>query len=216
MPNNNFVSVVFTFNGKVPASWRTALCGTDKKASWIDPDSNGSKALQGILANTPVSPEDFSGTESVTVNLPKQADVLSSLVGMYAVADAQLLLVAVLPKYENLSSVNVLKSSRLPSGVVIRTEQKAERCMYFMTQNGICVLADSTINLSPEKLPGVTFFSSEEELDRACLERWGENGGEGWRAQAAVMMGRKVLMSGFGNMIELGDDPEERINSLSN
>ncbi|EYU16591.1 hypothetical protein BA1DRAFT_00875 [Photorhabdus aegyptia] len=31
MPNNNFVSVIFTFNGKVPASWRTAPGGTDKK-----------------------------------------------------------------------------------------------------------------------------------------------------------------------------------------
>ncbi|MDE9446837.1 hypothetical protein KKJ04_14800 [Xenorhabdus bovienii] len=237
MSSKDTSSVTFTFNGRTPANWISALAYPSNRIYWINPDSPGSVALRAIMSDVPVAPEDFpTGVEvlreimssppvdtdgishrgSITVKLPKQADALSALLGLYVVADAKILLMAGCQKVGSLASVTVSTSTLLPSGVVISSEHKAERAMYFMTQNGICVLADSTIELSPEKLPGATFYSSKNEMECAGIERWGENGGEGWRIHATVMINRRVLLNGFGNMIELGDEPEVTINSISN
>lgn len=209
-------SVTFTFNGKAPADWVAALTESSVQASWIDPESPGSVILNEIMLNTPVEVEAFEDRSIITVELPEQANVLSSLLGMYAATDAKILLIAGCQKVSSLACVTLKTSTLLPSGVVINSEHKAERSMYFMTQNGICVLADSTVTLSPEKLPGVTFFASEEEMDTAGIARWGENGGEGWRTHATVMAGRVVLLNGFGHMIPLDHEPEIIINSISN
>lgn len=216
MSSKNTASVTFTFNGKAPADWVAVLTKTSDQASWIDPESPGNVILREIMLNSPVEVEMFTDRSTITVELPGQADALSSLLGMYAAADAKILLIAGCQKVSSLASVTLKTSILLPSGFVITSEHKADRTMYFMTQNGICVLVDSSVTLSPEKLPGATFFASEEEMDSAGIVRWGENGGEGWRTHATVMAGRVVLINGFGHMIPLGNEPEVVINSINN
>ncbi|EIZ1086045.1 hypothetical protein MPI44_004593 [Klebsiella oxytoca] len=216
MSSKKTAYVTFTFNGKAPADWVAALTEKSAQASWIDPESPGSIILRKIMLNYPVELEAYTDRSTITVELPGQADALSSLLGMYAAADAKILLLAGCQLVSSLASVTLKTSTLLPSGFAISSEHKAERNLYFMTQNGICVMADSTVTLCPEKLPGATFFATEDEMDSAGIGRWGENGGEGWRTHATVIDGRVVLMNGFGNMIPLGNEPEVVINSINN
>ncbi|MDA5147811.1 hypothetical protein PG931_00740 [Klebsiella pneumoniae] len=216
MSSKNTKYVTFTFNGKAPSDWIASLTEASEQPSWIDPESPGSVILREIMLNTPVDVEAYTDRSTITVELPKQADALSSLLGMYAAADAKILLLAGCQKVSSLASVTLKTVTLEPSGFAISSEHKAERSLYFMTHNGICVKADSSVTLCPEKLPGATFFASEEELDSAGIVRWGENGGEGWRTHATVMAGRVVLINNFGNIIALGNEPEDAINSISN
>lgn len=216
MSFKNTSAATFTFNGKAPTDWVAAFTEPKDQDSWINPESPGSKLLKEIMLNAPVEAEALTDRSTITVKLPEQLDALSSLLGLYAVADAKILLMAGYEKVNTLASVAIKTSILEPSGVVISSEHKAERTMYFMTKNGICVLADSTVCLSPEKLPGATFFSSEEEMDSAGIARWGENGGEAWRMHATTMRGQAVLLNGFGHFISIDDEPEVVINSLSN
>lgn len=207
--------ITFTFNGNAPENWKSAL-SNQRAPSWIDPQSSGSLVLQDILRNTGINTDSLYGNESLVFSFPSQRDVLSELLGICAVSDARILLIAAMSICRSLSGVVVTTQQLLTDGSSVSYEQKAVRNMYFMTQNGICIQADFSVNLSSENLPGARFFSSEEDLEVAGLERWGENGGEAWRAIVTIIDGRKVLMNGFGNVLELGDAPEERINSLSN
>ncbi|MDI9095135.1 hypothetical protein [Providencia rettgeri] len=216
MSSNSTATLTFTFDGNAPSAWISALSRPNPSDSWIDPESPGSVVLREIMTHSSVDTDVAGKTKTLTANIPEQADVLSALLEVYVSADVKILLMAGCEKVDNLICVTSKTTRLMPNGFVISCEQKAERLMYFMTQNGICVLADPTINLSAEKLPGATFFASEQEMDAEGLARWGENGGEGWRTHATMQNGRPVLLNGFGNMIELGDEPEVTINSLSN
>lgn len=226
----------FTFNGEVPADWLGALSEPVPPSSWIDPMSPGNLALEDIInkaaivdpdspkgaeilkqitANSPVAIDTLLSRKSISVKLPQQAVPLTALLGVNVVADATLLLAAGCEKAKTLATVTLKMSTLLSSGITINNEQKAERMMYFMTPNGICVEADSTITLSADKLPGATFFTSADEMDIAGVERWGENGWDGWRTHAFALHGRGVLNNSLGHMVYLGNEPEVTIMSVS-
>lgn len=215
MSSENSYKITFSFNGKAPANWKSAL-SNQERASWVDPQSSGSKVLQEILRNSGIDSESQNGDESLDFSFPSQQAILSKLLGLHAVSDANTLLIAGTQQCRNLYGVAVTTHQLLADGTSVCTEQKAKRTLLFMTQNGICVQADYSVGLSTGHLPGARFFASEEDMEYAGLHRWGENGGEAWRAIVTVMHGKKILLNGSGQMIEPGDNPEELINAISN
>ncbi|EOE4328538.1 hypothetical protein ACKER0_005304, partial [Klebsiella pneumoniae] len=91
MSTESSSKITFTFNGKAPQNWRTAL-NSKKKGSWIDPQSSGSKVLQEILSNTGIDADSLSGNDVLIFSVPSQREILSELLGIYAVSDARVLL----------------------------------------------------------------------------------------------------------------------------
>lgn len=215
MPSENSVKITFTFNGMAPQNWKSAL-NSQKKDSWIDPQSSGSKLLQEILRNSCTSEDRTCGDDVLSFSFPSQRDILSQLLGLYAVADAMVLLMAVTPLCRNVYAVVVTTHQLLSDGSSVLSEQKAVRSLYFMTQNGICVQSDFSVDLDTDKLPGARFFSSKDDMEQAGFQHWGENGGDAWRAIVTTMHGKKMLLNGAGQILELGNTPEERINAVSN
>ncbi|WP_154974863.1 hypothetical protein [Klebsiella grimontii] len=215
MSLENSVKITFTFHGMAPQNWRSAL-NSQKKDSWIDPQSNGSKVLQEILRNSGTSEDRSCGDDVLAFSFPSQRDLLSELLGLYAVADAMILLMAAIPLCRNVYAVVVTTHQLLSDGSSVLSEQKASRSLYFMTQNGICIQSDFSVDLDTDKLPGARFFSSKDDLEQAGLQHWGENGGDAWRAIVTTMHGKKMLLNGAGQILELGNTPEERINAVSN
>ncbi|HHT0289206.1 TPA: hypothetical protein ACTW3X_003799 [Klebsiella pneumoniae] len=215
MSTESSSKITFTFNGKAPQNWRAAL-NSKKKGSWIDPQSSGSKVLQEILSNTGIDADSLSGNDVLIFSVPSQREILSELLGIYAVSDARVLLIAATQFCPNLSGVLVTTHQLLSDGSSVASEQKATRNLLFMTHNGICIQCDFSLNLDPSKLPGARFFACEADMEQAGIERWGENGGDAWRAVATIMHGEKILLNGSGQILKLDDRPEERINAVSN
>lgn len=215
MSTENSVKISFSFNGKAPLNWRTAL-KSQKKGSWIDPQSSGSKVLKEILSNTGIDADSTRGDDVLVFSVPSQREILSELLGIYAVSDARVLLIAATTLCPNLSGVVVTTHQLLSDGSSIASEQKAIRNLFFMTQNGICIQSDVALNLDPAKLPGARFFACEDDMEQAGIQRWGENGGDAWRAIATIMHGEKILLNASGQILKLEGRPEELINSVSN
>ncbi|MCP2563866.1 hypothetical protein [Klebsiella pneumoniae] len=71
MSTESSSKITFTFNGKAPQNWRTAL-NSKKKGSWIDPQSSGSKVLQEILSNTGIDADSLSGNDVLIFSVPSQ------------------------------------------------------------------------------------------------------------------------------------------------
>ncbi|EOT5430103.1 hypothetical protein VSS22_24745 [Klebsiella pneumoniae] len=215
MSTENSAKITFTFNGNAPQHWITTL-NSQRKGTWIDPQSSGSKVLLDILTSSGIDADSVRGDDVLVFSVPSQREILSELLGIYAVSDARVLLIAATPFCPNLSRVVVTTHQLLSDGSSVSSEQKALRNLFFMTQNGICIRSDLSLNLDPAKLPGSRFFACEDDMEQAGIQRWGENGGDAWRAMATIMHGKKILINGAGQMLELGNTPEERINAVNN
>ncbi len=168
------------------------------------------------LFSSGIDADSVRGDDVLVFSVPSQREILSELLGIYAVSDARVLLIAATPFCPNLSRVVVTTHQLLSDGSSVSSEQKALRNLFFMTQNGICIQSDLSLNLDPAKLPGSRFFACEDDMEQAGIQRWGENGGDAWRAMATIMHGKKILINGAGQMLELGNTPEERINAVNN
>lgn len=221
------VTVILRFSGAVPPPFAgnplfAEYQGT-AEAAWPDPGTPGSAKLRAILAEAQRNSGGLAKVHSLTASLetPAEGEALASLLGLadqmaaQPWRDADALLVAGLALSPTLMQVEVQSARLLPSGVVARTTQQAERRLYVMNSNGLCFVVDAEIALSPEKLANARFFASEEALDAAGISLWGENGSQMWRCRVSNIDGRACALTEYGNVIDLGEEPEIALSSFS-
>ncbi|MFW8104197.1 hypothetical protein ACOID2_27995, partial [Klebsiella pneumoniae] len=75
----------FTFNGNAPQHWITTL-NSQRKGTWIDPQSSGSKVLLDILTSSGIDADSVRGDDVLVFSVPSQREILSELLGIYAVS----------------------------------------------------------------------------------------------------------------------------------
>lgn len=206
---------------------------TKHHSTWIDPHSAGSVKLKAILSvaeqhltisgsgekscsDSPQRPPGY-----VCFELPRDTVALKAILGARVYNSyckswsATLLFSEISKKHPTLSKLTCATTVLQSDNSTIFSSQSVQRQMFFMTKNGLCIQVDHSIYLDSGKMPGAIFYQSKDELTDAGLKRWGENGAENWFMMASVHKGKKILSTGFGTLIQLGDDPENIINSLS-